>query len=520
VIPPPIVESLASWKNESIPASEASIARHWLLLAEAELVQINEEIRVLEARRAALLFSADVCQVAVAPHKTLPTDVLCEIFHWVALGPANITSIVCGRPEPRLIICRVCSRWRSIALDMHELWSDSQSALTHHGRSLELMDLWLSRSGQYPLTLTIGDGHYPDSIFPHPDFIQQLVRCAHRIRTLSFTRGIPSLYPMLMALLDTLIVDAEDHYRVAHTSVILLLGAPRLRSVKFRNFRSNDPECLMSPEITWRQLTEISFELMPLPIPQYYHILSQCVALTTASLGIYQNGLTAPLPTSHQTITVPSLRKLSLSGASLSNSGAFLASFFLPSLVDLSLFGWENRGSDEHHVYPVVTFPALERLWIDRPNGGSVLELVQWFQACSSAAVVFLPNSELSNPLLTQIADGSLLPSLKMLVLRRCEVATLIPTLLARQSSPDHSTIAEVGLYVAPHMQQHYAHDLIRYVVISTCQRSLKKSSRSEIPELTVVNVFVKVLAMEEYRDIEKLAPGQVQFYPLTSVHL
>jgi hypothetical protein len=65
----------------------------------------------------------------------------------------------------------------------------------------------------------------------------------------------------------------------------------------------------------------------------------------------------------------------------------------------------------------------------------------------------------------TQIADGSLLPNLQMLVIERCEVATLIAALFARHRSPDHSTIGGVGLYMGSHLRKRYVHDGARSVV-------------------------------------------------------
>jgi hypothetical protein len=451
VIPPLILESLASWKNESLPPSEAAVARHWLLFADAELVRIGQEIRALESRRAALLAPSEVCRIALAPHKSLPTHVLRDIFRWATLDQAEITAIVRGHPERRLVICRVCSRWRSIALGMQELWSNVQISVIPHRRSLDVLDIWLSRSGQYPLSLEITDGH-------DHDFPQLLARYTHRIQRLSIAGGIPKISPVSMGILETLNVNA-GHRVVPRASMTFLFGAPRLRSVTLRNFGTKNLEFLKSIGVPWRQLTELSIYETPVPIPQYYRILSECVALTTASLKIDQSQAVAPLQASPQIILVPSLRKLSLHGSSLSSFAAFLASFALPSLVDLGL-----SGGDDTCVYPVVTLPALKRLWIVGPNIGMVPEPVPWLRACPSASVVLLPSYELSNSLLTEIADGSLLPRLQMLVIGRCEVATLIATLFERQRSLDHSTIVEVGSYMGSPLRGRYAHDGARYV--------------------------------------------------------
>ncbi|KAJ7435537.1 hypothetical protein B0H11DRAFT_1624166, partial [Mycena galericulata] len=153
------------FQNESIPPSEALTARVWLDDAEKDLARINEGSRILDSRRDALLSLMDIYRVALAPHKTLPIEILRKISILSAdcWGRPNLNLIVVPRRslsvhlDIRLILSRVCSHWRTVALATQELWNDIRVDFKDGDitRLLNALEIWLSRSGEYPLTLEI-----------------------------------------------------------------------------------------------------------------------------------------------------------------------------------------------------------------------------------------------------------------------------------------------------------------------------------------------------------------------------
>ncbi|KAJ7758963.1 hypothetical protein DFH07DRAFT_741307, partial [Mycena maculata] len=112
------VNTVASWKNEPLTASQMFIAHALALDAETKLAQLDREIQALQARRAEQLDRLTTCTIALAPHKRLPPELLREIF----LLCAPEAAIVGWEDEIRWVLCRVCSRWRAVARDTPGLW--------------------------------------------------------------------------------------------------------------------------------------------------------------------------------------------------------------------------------------------------------------------------------------------------------------------------------------------------------------------------------------------------------------
>ncbi|KAJ7469041.1 hypothetical protein FB451DRAFT_368851 [Mycena latifolia] len=459
--PPPLsVETLASYKNEIVPSNEALIARPWLLGAEAELERIDEEIQRLEARRNGLRAPIQAYRIALAPHKVLPDDVLREIFVWATLEryfreppTADLNSTLSGRPNVRLVIGRVSSHWRAVSLDIPELWSDVRVEIpwgqeAFKSRLLNMLDLWLARSGHHPVSLDIRSASDP-CVPP------LLMRYSHRIRCLS----IDCLEPLVglagsMDILERFDVQGR-HASILDDSISVLQGSHRLRSVTLCSVSDGYPVILKPLGIPWSQLTELHLENITVGVLQSYHILEQCTALTCARLDIFES-FSKPFPTIDRQIALPGLRALGLDGNTLRNFAKFLDSLTLPSLVELSLYGpdglmYELDESNPEHttMYPIGTFPAVRQLAVHHAFYTDDTEphpLVPWFHACPSAVDVWLPGYTMPNPLLNQIAEGSLLPNLEILSIDSAEGPTLIAALQARQRSLHHSTITEVAL--------------------------------------------------------------------------
>ncbi|KAJ7469227.1 hypothetical protein FB451DRAFT_1256143 [Mycena latifolia] len=439
-LPPLSIEDLASYKNEPLPPSEALVARPWLLDAEAELARIDEEIRRLEARRSAVLTPAKVYRVALAPHKILPEDVLREIFLWATFsqyywGPptADLNATLSGDPNVRLVIGRVSSHWRVVSLDMPELWSDVRVEIPDEEafklRLLNMIDLWLGRSGHHPISLDIG-------LARDPCVAPLLMRYSHRIRCLS----VDCLEPLValavsMDLLERF--DVQGRYAsIPDASISVLSRSPRLRSVTLCSLSDGYPVNLKPLGIPWHQLTELHLEGIPRGVLQSHHMLAQCTALTWARLDIFEDSDNPGLAIARR-IALPGLRKLALDGLTL------------PSLTELILYGPEGWGPKHSAMYTIDTFPAVRRLVVhnvDYDEDGDPEWLVPWFRSCPSALDVWLPGYTMPTPLLTQIADGSLLPNLEMILLHYAELPPLLAALQARQRSLNHSTITTVGI--------------------------------------------------------------------------
>ncbi|KAJ7114829.1 hypothetical protein C8R44DRAFT_740190 [Mycena epipterygia] len=492
--PPPLrIEALTAWKNDLLPDSDDVTARRWLLAAEKQLLAVekqlagmNDSIKELESRRDALLASVEVYRVALAPHKILPIDILREIFLCASPTEAvlnDIVSPILGRPQIRLILCQVCSNWRSVALDTHELWSDVRvdvgTGNTKH--LLEILDIWLTRSGQCALTL------HMTGVTNDPRAAMLLTRHSHRFRSLTTHLRNPFVNSTAgsIDLLETLELHGSDDQALPLMKA--LLRAPRLSSVILRFI--DNPTNVELCTIPWHQLTELDLiDTFPLP-SQLYSILAGCGALTTANLGISSRD--EPVQPPDRNFALPRLRKLTLIGDTLTTYASFLHHVELPSLADLTLLTVDRHDG----IMSSVAFPSIRRLCINESGNtdeGHALMVVPWLRACPSVVEVCLRHYGISDSTLDEIAHGSLLPNVEMFTVYNADPRLLILALQTRQRSLHHSTVVETGVnsnfygYARPSIE--YIDSLIELMIsgvflCASMHNYLNDPQRGEIQE-------------------------------------
>ncbi|KAJ6596226.1 hypothetical protein DFH09DRAFT_1357370 [Mycena vulgaris] len=443
----PTLEALASWKNDLLPSSQAVIARAALLDAETELLQINDDIRVPEERRSALLPRLAVYRVAMAPHKKLPADILSHIFTLCAPRPADLYQITCTvcQKDVRLILCQICSHWRSVALDTLKLWSDVDVNFgrTNITRILEVLNVWLSRSRGCPLSLKVTSGKDNDP--RPPDLLASYSRQARAmiIRGLRFPHRFFDSPPGSVNLLETLtLVGNElDRQPIGPSGPISIFSdAPLLRCVKLEWFLEHlNPEFMRIP---WHQLTELYFENTFPTASQYYSILKDAERMISSRLDVFPPTHSQQIPLSECEIALPALRTLELNTDVLGNAARFLHSIALDSLVDLELSLSDDY---DNSIFTVRSFPTLRRLSLMGPGIGSQSDLEAWLRACPAVVDVWIPDYCMQQALVDQLGEG-LLPSVQLLTLYAAVPRFIIAALQARQRSREYSTIVEIGL--------------------------------------------------------------------------
>ncbi|KAJ6498676.1 hypothetical protein DFH09DRAFT_1336587 [Mycena vulgaris] len=424
-------ETLASRQNNPLAAAEALIARPWLLAAETEFSRIDDEIQRLEMCRNTLLPPVEVYRVALAPHKMLPIDVLREIF--VHCAPNEATDLTALK--------KIGGRRTGFLLKMHELWSNVaiRGFRQPLGPLVERLGMWLSRSGQYPLSL---------EFLSHPleglHLCQLLIRYSRQRRTIyvnSMDLRSPffDLLPGSLTLLKILILTItpfDPHRKVAHSSPRLrptsvFVGAPCLRIVTLHLAVRVDLAMLSIP---WHQLTEL-----------YVGVDADgCTTLTTARFDATS---TEPIPVTDRTISLPSLRTLEIIANDLGTAGRISYNFALPSLLTLAVNVARGAGATTISVVP--GFPTLQRIIILEANGlvcVSEIDLVHWLRAYPSVTEAFLAYCKPPASTLSQIAGGSLLPNVETLTFYEAASVPLIAMLEARQCSATHSTMSAMGV--------------------------------------------------------------------------
>ena len=163
------------------PVSEKNLQEAAELRSQAneELLYINTEIQRLKAKREQVQRSIDIYNTILSPARRLLPDILREIFyHCLTIGgPYPILSAT----EAPMLVTRVCSLWRSVALSSPRIWTrlhiplpgdprlsskygklEDQALDVRRRAFFKMMQLryqavkeWLGRSGSCPLSLSI-----------------------------------------------------------------------------------------------------------------------------------------------------------------------------------------------------------------------------------------------------------------------------------------------------------------------------------------------------------------------------
>ncbi|KDR75620.1 hypothetical protein GALMADRAFT_248144 [Galerina marginata CBS 339.88] len=193
-------------------------------------------------------------EIALAPHKQLPTELLQRVFHHVCEGYDQ------GSPriqDPPLLLCRISSYWRTTAINMPELWKSlHMSTDMSHTRTqkLKLARMWFARAGNLPLSLTLSD---TQNDFSGPvDFVSRLIA--------PFSRNFRYLYlvlqhPQVAALfsLPTGSLDALEEFHVVYYLITTAVPPPPWQA----------PITLFSPAARLRRLR---IHLTPLVVPRIF----------------------------------------------------------------------------------------------------------------------------------------------------------------------------------------------------------------------------------------------------------
>ncbi|KAJ6561763.1 hypothetical protein B0H19DRAFT_87464 [Mycena capillaripes] len=182
----------------------------------AEIERLQTLINQLSEKRDHLNDFIDPHLALISPTRRLPEDVVTEIF--TACLPADRNAIMSSAEAP-LLLCHVCREWRNLAISTPRLWASLHIIAYGNVSKLqqinEATNMWLSRSGVLPLSISIVD--YVD-VKPLTDcsvLVETLVRFSSRWSQLrfklnahSFLKPMTALSPADVPILGTLIANA------------------------------------------------------------------------------------------------------------------------------------------------------------------------------------------------------------------------------------------------------------------------------------------------------------------------
>lgn len=323
---------------------------------ESNIVRTQRRLDSLHARRNALFSCTERYQIAIAPCKRLPPDILREIF----LECLPETVYLPPRPDDApLLLTRICSSWRTLALNTQELWCDFQVALNSrahkNNHALSALDTWLSRCPDRPLSFKIHAA--PRAPFPLPgirhDILPMDLIIPHilRIRTLDLQNisgeqmyALITLPPASFPLLEEVDIFLRDSwtFRVEPWEATAFRDAKKLQSFVIHGFDGTcSPVALNLP---WGQLRSLHLDTLPSDAIGCHTMLRLCLELQEASVRIMRiedsaSRLLSCLPPTQ----LQKLRSLLVRFESTSFHGKFIGPLDLPSLQTFQTrFDWRN----------------------------------------------------------------------------------------------------------------------------------------------------------------------------------
>ncbi|KAG8822701.1 hypothetical protein FRC17_009489 [Serendipita sp. 399] len=257
-------------------------------LGDIERFRLATRRIVITAKREAAENALAKLYSHLAPIRTLPTEILAEIFQLAAAEEEAISKEVHGQPlrldfhwnnfnEHRLIprgllvqekLSHVCSYWRDVALSIPTLWhkltfsvftSDPDEPLIEENTgTIQRMGLWLERTKQAPLHITIFSERVPllelwRWLLPEAPRIRVLRIYDQDATKLSQVLGTLPTMPLLECLELSSDTQSERGQRYLANSLPRLLdrGAPKLRELFVEKLS------LPWPHVPWSNITRL-----------------------------------------------------------------------------------------------------------------------------------------------------------------------------------------------------------------------------------------------------------------------
>lgn len=355
VTPPSVQEILGS--NRVPSEADARSIRRAILEAQKDLLKLDLEIaRVqvvidqLSQDRSALDSYLMDHRALLSPARRMPPEVVTEIFMRCLEDGSDPHSSSSKNRIP-LLLSQICRAWRSVALSTPRLWSSLATTFTESNQMSKaaLTEIWLSRSGACPLTLSMLSSEdvfnqiVMDMIIPYSRRWKSVdLRLPKSVLGLLNKLPKDSL-PLLESL--TLRFSPENrHISERRQRITIFESAPRLRRVTLESTLSS---LWITPTLPWSQLTHFT-STVPGAVRDFIHVMHRCINLEKCHItpsSMVENYIGPP-------IRLPSLWSLSTNGY-LWN---FLYNLTLPALRDFT-FRYDAR--EYHPFWPHAPFESL-----------------------------------------------------------------------------------------------------------------------------------------------------------------
>ncbi|KAJ7472237.1 hypothetical protein B0H11DRAFT_1866917 [Mycena galericulata] len=387
----------------------------------------SEDRRALVQRRASMQLQLDAI---VYPVLTLPPEVVSEIFMHCLCDTRARPNFA----EAPLLLCNICSLWRTIAILTPGLWSALELTFKFSlfGTNLvDLLELWLSRSGSHPLSVSMCYDEYTAANRRQglTQVVKLLMRHAHhwedadlRLPDASELHQFKGYFPALKTL------SVAHSVKPTIPPVTAFTDAPRLSHAQL------SLGCSLNPIVLpWPQLAVLRCEsLLVYDCLTMLRETSQIVELT-----VYLKEGGPPFPASP--LILPTLRFLHLLREECHMD--LLQHLTLPALETLSI-SFENADIPRFLTFLSRSACSLQRIIFDAWPFDQI-ELIKCLEAMPSLQELKLWRPQyFTDAFLRQLADPAvLLPNLQTLELNHVypiqfTMPALVGMLASRWNAP------------------------------------------------------------------------------------
>ncbi|KAF9457607.1 hypothetical protein BDZ94DRAFT_1272682 [Collybia nuda] len=406
VLPPKVahdVRSFLSTALDIVKSLEQDIARTECMLTE------------LRARRVQEISRIQAYQLAIAPHRKLPNEILALIFYHAAAIPFVA---LWSNTQTQSIISQVCKKWRDISYGTPALWSDivwgGGYSLMNNSKLLKTVEVALSRTASSPVVLNIKSrpGPLQASISS-----RILSLRAPQLRSLTMDRcTAPGFGPFLklprgsVDNLEYIDLEFEQGREWEGVYISVFQDAPNIRNVKLALPRDFNPCSLNLP---WEKLTDLSFPTATgsANSPRVDAILRQGTSLVNLTLDIRESEVLDPVEGQGK-IILPHLQSFALNLHSYQSN--LLDYLVMPNLTKIVLNNCNKVAWQPGYTTHLIQSGTMQTISIDIPIPTSAIDAILLHN--HHLIELRLPSSDLfSTHSLTSMSFGELVPDLRIL---------------------------------------------------------------------------------------------------------
>ena len=361
---------------------------------DAEILRVQDHLSSLQAKRARCEAHTEKLRIAVAPHNSLPPEILAEVFLYCLHHDPLDGRLAILRPSPHPLLApwvlgHVCSKWRQIALGEKRLWNSIYYEGNLRRHALLLKEAF-KRSGQSAIQLEARESEnkvykpfFRDVIHPQSRRITSLLLVVATATFKDFLLLPPGLFNELECVKLQILQDYGSISSIPPATVFQ--GAPRLRRATIPFLDIHPSPDLALP---WNQLTYLALMPGDIEVTDSLKVLRLCTNLRECHLSPCSDDVPPIQVFPSASIQLPHLRKLGLGVNSWSPHADFFRPLVIPKLEKFTLV-LSSSSEDYLNALRVtidhLSIPDLRlELHYDGRDRGAIMRLARFLPPLSS----------------------------------------------------------------------------------------------------------------------------------------